>query len=152
LAALQTDSGDLLLKIKSINVDDKQISALRTKVKSLQKEIHVIQSKVVLKDRLPEVINHLRKRGGEHQLEFISIIPDYESLMSSHPDAAPDKPLRLTIHLKLQGYYHNFGRFVESLHTLPFYLSIGEMMIEYSRKIHPQLEIIMDAEVFLRES
>ena len=73
--------------------------------------------------------------------------------MIGSKEAAPmnSEILQLTVHFKLQGYYKNFGKFLSSLDKLPFYISLGEIMLVYNERVYPKIDIQMDVVLYLRQ-
>ena len=146
---LKDESNNVLLKLRSMRVTEVQVAALRSQVESLKTEIERTQRRVVPKDVLPDIVKSIQKKSEKHGLKFLSILPDYNSLMSK-VDGVKSDVLKLTIHMKMQGDYVSLGNFIESLASSPFYISVGEMTLSYSTKIYPQLDIVIDTQVYLR--
>lgn len=152
LRILRRDMENLLIKIQSLKVTDKQITSLEKQIDKLETEITEIQRKVLLKSELPTVVRQFERKGRSFGLKFHSIIPDYDSLMRiPREEEAPDL-LKLTVHFKLQGYYKNFGNFIDSLDELPFIISLDEMSLHFNKRIHPELEINLDTVLYLQET
>ncbi|MFQ5825496.1 MAG: type 4a pilus biogenesis protein PilO [bacterium] len=152
LNTLKKDTKNLLIKIQSIRVTDRQIAALESQIKVLDHEIADVQGKVLLKSELPGIVSQLERKGKTFGLKFHSIIPDYDSLIKIPNEEEASDLLKLTVHFKLQGYYKNFGNFIDSLGELPFVISLGEISLYYDERIYPELEINMDAVLYLRET
>ncbi|MFQ5706414.1 MAG: type 4a pilus biogenesis protein PilO [bacterium] len=153
IITLKEDSQRLLLKLKSLQVTDKRIATLENQIEKLQDQIDQHRTKIWPKSDMPRMVKQIEKQGRVFGLKFQSVIPEYDALMSL-PDASRRKGdlLELTVHFKLQGSYKNFGRFVESLQKLPFVISLGEMSMVFNKELYPELEIMLDAVLYLRES
>ncbi len=143
---------DLVSKLQSFRVDDRQIAALEQRVRTLKTEVESTQRKIINKDALKSAVRQLEQQGRKFGLKFQTIIPDYTSLMEvGRQDESGEDVMQLTVHIKLQGRYRNFGRFLESLGELPFLISLGEISILYNEKVFPQLEVLMDTILYLQE-
>lgn len=153
LHLLKQETQNVAWKLQSLRVTEEQIASLETQIGSLQSELAKTQRKLLAKNDLPKIIQRIQRRARRYGLRFGQVIPDYEMLIAI-PDQenGPSDILQLTVHMKLQGYYKNFGNFVNSLPTLPFYVSVGEVTLLYNETIHPELEIIVDTVLYLRES
>ncbi|MFQ6112801.1 MAG: type 4a pilus biogenesis protein PilO [bacterium] len=153
LRTLKTETENLLIKITSFRVTDKQLASLEKQVEKSEDEIAKIHARVLLKSELPAVVRQFKRKGRSFGLEFHSIIPDYNSLIRipQEEEEASDL-LKLTVHFKLQGYYKNFGNFIDSLAELPFIVSLSEMSLHFNERIYPELEIFMDVVLYLRET
>lgn len=144
---------DLVSKLQSFSVDDRQIVALEERVRTLKTEVESTQRKIINKDALKSAVRQLERQGRKFGLKFQTIIPDYDSLMEVGRDnESREDVMQLTVHIKLQGTYRNFGRFLESLGTLPFLISLGEVSILYNEKVFPQLDVLLDAILYLQEA
>ncbi|MFQ5604858.1 MAG: type 4a pilus biogenesis protein PilO [bacterium] len=152
LQAFKEESKKLLVQLQSFKVTDAQISALQAQVEKIQDEILTTRSKLIPKENLSQAVNELRNCGSRFGLKFNQVIPEYKSLIKL-PDVeqTPSEIINLPVHVKLQGYYKNFGRFVEALRELPFYVSVGEVIIVYNEAIHPRVEILVDMILFLTD-
>ena len=153
LEIVKEETQDLVLKLQSMRVTEAQVVALGKQVEIIKNGIKLTQEKIIFKDDLPAAIKEIRNSGRKFGLKFHKIIPDYPSLINSEENEQEANPglLRLTVHFKLQGYYKSFGKFLSSLGKLPFYISLGELAIVYNDSIHPQVDIIFDGVLFLRE-
>ncbi|MFQ5751340.1 MAG: type 4a pilus biogenesis protein PilO, partial [bacterium] len=120
-------------------------------IEKMQDEIREKQKKIIPKDDLALIVQEIQRKGRTFGLKFDTVIPDYETLMNDPgTEKESEEVLKLTVHMKLQGFYKSFGRFVESLNSLPFYLSIGELTLVYNEKIYPEVEILVDTVLYLR--
>ncbi len=151
LATLKQESERMLLTLQSFRVSDTQLKALEAQVDSLHQEIERTRQRLMPKHDLPLAIAQIRTLAGRFGLTLERVLPDYVTLLP-----APDDPnaggeiLKLTVHLQMQGRYRDLGRFMESLRELPFFVSVGELTIAYNEAIHPRLNIMLDAVLFLR--
>ena len=150
LKVLKEETQDLLLKLQSLRATDEQITVLEKQVAKLRTEVREAGQKVVPKKRLPQVVEQLRKKGRGYRLTFHNIIPDYESLIAADNSSAD--VLKLTLHLKMQGQYLDVGRYIASLGDLPFYVSVGDMLLRYNESIHPEVDVTLDLDVFLSDT
>ncbi len=150
LNVIKDEFQELVYRFQSLRVSDQQILALEAQIKNLQTEIDRTEKKLIQKDNLASIIQQIQWKARTFGLKFERVIPDYQSLMNS-PDAKQDSAqvLKLTVHMKLQGYYKNFGKFINSLSEMPFYITLGEMTLLYNETIHPQIDIIVDAVLYL---
>ena len=153
LETVKKEIQDLIFKLKSIRVTDAQVFALEKQVEIIKNDIKLTQEKIIFKDDLPAAIKEIKNNGSKFGLKFHQIIPDYSSLINSKENekGANAGLLRLIVHFKLQGYYKNFGKFLSSLDKLPFYISLGEVTIVYNDSIHPQVDVLFDGVLFLRD-
>ena len=149
MQTFKDESGNILLKLRSMRVTEAQVTALKEQVASIKAEIAKSQRRIVPKDRLPDVVESVRQAGMKYGLKFLSILPDYQSLMKGSGDSGSDV-LKLTIHMKMQGDYVSLGNFIESLASAQYYISVGELTVSYNRKLYPELDIIVDTQVYLR--
>lgn len=151
METIKEETQNIVFKLQSLQVTDEQVESLEKQVELLESQTKRTQNKIMTKDDLQEAVAAMRKIGRRFGLKFHKIIPDYSSLIGSD-DAEQLNPevLKLTVHLKLQGYYTNFGKFLSSLDELPFYVSLGEMTLVYNPVIHPEIDILLDAVVYLR--
>lgn len=141
------------MKLQSLRVSEKKMGALQTSIDTLADEITKTQRMLIAKDDLPAAIDYIRRRGRTFGLTFHQVIPDYQELIpDSDEKSAASGVLRLTVHMKIQGRYKNFGNFIRSLATLPFYVSVSDVTLVYNQDIHPELEIMLDTVVFLLNS
>jgi len=153
LQLLKEKTEDVLLQLQSLRVTDEQLNALEQKVAVLRAEIATAQSRIMPKNDLPAIVDKLRRKGERYGMKFNNIIPDYNSLVDAQTEEQAETDiLQLTIHLKMQGYYKNLGRFIESLEDMPVFVSVGELSINYQEKVHPELEIFLDVIVFLKDA
>ena len=136
-----------------MRVSEAQVAALEKQVEVIKNDIKLTQEKIIFKDELPAAIKEIKTIGSKFGLKFHQIIPDYSSLINSkeNEQEASAGLLRLIVHFKLQGYYKSFGKFLSSLDKLPFYMSLGEVTLVYNDSIHPQIDILFDGVLFLRE-
>ena len=152
LETIKEETQDIIFKLQSMRVTKAQVDALGKQVEVIKNDIKVKQEKIIFKDDLPAAIKQIKKTGGKFGLKFDQIIPDYVSLLDSKENELElnTGPLRLTVHFKLQGYYKSFGKFLSSIDKLPFYISLGEVRIVYNDSIHPQVDVLFDGILFLR--
>ena len=153
LETVEQDAKDLLLRLQSFAVTDKQLAALEKQIEKLQEEIVNTQSKLIPKDQLSKIVAQIQKRGKARGLKFDIMIPDFDSLIND-PDEGNviEDLLKLKVHMKIQGRYKNFGKFTDSFAGLPFYISVDELLLVYNEQIHPEIEILMDAVLYLRRT
>jgi len=153
LEIVKEETQDLVLKLQSMRVTEAQVVALGKQVEIIKNGIKLTQEKIIFKDDLPAAIKEIKNNGSKFGLKFHQIIPDYSSLINSKENekGANAGLLRLIVHFKLQGYYKNFGKFLSSLDKLPFYISLGEVTIVYNDSIHPQVDVLFDGVLFLRD-
>lgn len=150
--AIREKTEDLLIQLRSLRVTEAQVTILEKRVEGIKNEIKLTQNKMIAKDDLQVAINQVRKNGSWFGLKFHKIIPDYPSLIGSEEAMhANSEVLELTVHFKMQGYYKNFGKFLSSLDKLPFYISLGEIRLVYNGLIHPEIDILMDAVLYLHQ-
>ncbi len=152
-ALLRQETEQLSLQLQSFRVSDQQLRALASQIDTLRAYLEGTRRRLVPKSELPMAIELLRRQGRKYGLKFEQIIPDYDQLLPA-PDAetSAGEVLPLTVHLKMQGRYRNFGRFVASLPALPFFVSLGEVSLVYNEAVHPEIDILTDAILFLRNS
>ena len=150
---LRGDTERLLTKFRLIKVSDIQIQNLQERVVNLEKEISVNQTKVFPKSELPSIVRQIKRKGISFGLKFLNITPEYDSLIRvpDDEDASSDL-IKLVVHFQLQGTYKNCGRFIDSMEEFPFFISVGEISFYYTEKIYPQLEFMLDAILYLRET
>jgi Tfp pilus assembly protein PilO len=151
--ALKQDTENLLVKLRSFRVTDKQIVSLEKQIEKLEEEIAVTQSKVFAKSNLPFIVRQIEKKGRIYGLKFSNILPEYDSLVR-FPEAEEQRSdlIKLVVHFKIQGSYKNFGKFIENLADLPFFISLGEISLYYNEDIYPELEITLDVVLYLQET
>lgn len=150
---IKNETDDLVTKLQSFRVDDRQLAALEAQVKTLKTQIESTQKKIIKKDGLKSAVTQIEVQGRKFGLKFLTIIPDYDSLMEVDQQDQSDKEvLQLTVHIKLQGTYRSFGRFLESLRELPFLVSLGEISLLYNEKIFPRLDVLADTILYLQET
>ncbi|MFQ5675152.1 MAG: hypothetical protein ACE5G1_04585 [bacterium] len=151
METIKEETQNIIFKLQSLRVTEEQVASLEKQVELLKRQTKLTQNKIMTKDDLQAAIAAMRKIGRRFGLKFDKIIPDYPSLIGSN-DAKQSNPevLKLIIHFKMQGYYMNFGKFLSSLDKLPFYVSLGEMTLVYNPLIHPEIDILLDAVVYLR--
>ena len=65
---------------------------------------------------------------------------------------AAENILKLHVQMKIQGRYRSFGKFAESFMSLPFHISVDELTLLFNQKIHPQIDILVDAILYLRRN
>ena len=150
---LRQDSENLLTKFRVIKVSDIQIEHLQKQVVNLEKEIAVNQTKVFPKSELPSIVRQIERKGRALGLKFYNIIPEYDSLIRV-PDKGNDGSdlIKLLVHFKFQSRYKNCGRFIDSMEEFPFFISVGEISFYYTENIYPELQIMLDAILYLRET
>lgn len=141
----------LMIQLQSLRVTDVQISTLQTQIEKLNVELAKTNARVSPKDDLPKLIEQIKSRGAASGLKFITIIPDYNSLVSK-ADVETPEILKLTVHFQIQGYYKSFGNFIESLAALPFFVSVADFSLTYEETIFPQLLITADMVLYLRQT
>lgn len=153
ISALKQDTENLLIKLRSLKVTDRQIVSLEKQIEKLEEDIAVTQSRLFVKSDLPSIVRQIERKGRFYGLKFDNIIPEYDSLVR-FPDAEDKQSdlIQLVVHIKIQGYYKNFGKFIENLDDLPFFVSLGEMGLYYNKDIYPELEIMLDVVLYLRET
>lgn len=153
LETVKKETQEIVFKLRSMRVTEAQVVALEKQVEVVKNDIKLTQDKIIFKDDLPAAIKEIKINGSKFGLKFHKIIPDYSSLLNSKESEQESNAglLRLTVHFKLQGYYKSFGKFLSSLDKLPFYMSLEEVTIVYNDSIHPQLDILFDGVLFLRE-
>lgn len=153
VTTISEDSKELLAKLQSFHVSDGQIKALEKQVEILKRDIRLKKAKIVPKDELSTVVRQFQQKGRGFGLKFHSIIPDYESLIrvENEERESGSEVLKLTVHIKLQGSYRSFGRFLDSLDEFPFLISLAEMNVMYNSSIFPELDILLDIVLYLRE-
>jgi len=151
LQVINDETEKLLVKLQSFRVTDEQLSSLEEQIRKIDNELHQVQAKVLPKGELPLVIDQIQKKGRVFGLKFSAIIPEYKSLVNAEePESGSGDLIKLTVHAQLQGYYKNFGRFLESLAQLPFYVSLGEISLVYHEPVYPQIVILVDFVLYLR--
>ncbi len=152
LQLLKDKTNHVLLQLRSLRVTDAQVFALQQQVERLKDELARKQKRIVVKNQLPVVVNQIKMKGQRFGLKFQNIIPDYNSLVDADSeDEIQADILKLTLHIKLQGYYKSLGKFIAALNDLPYYLSIEELNINYKHAIHPELEVFLDTVVYLKD-
>jgi Tfp pilus assembly protein PilO len=149
LRILKEETEGLFLKLQSLRATKEQIAVLEQQVEKLSNEVRDAGQKVAPKESLPQLVQHLKKKGTGHGLTFHNIIPDFESLIAAGGNSTD--VLKLTLHLKLQGEYLNIGRYIASLGDLPFYVSVGDILLTYNHRIHPEVDVTLDLNVFLAD-
>jgi len=151
LASLRQRTDGVLANIQSFRTTSQQVAQLDEKISLLQKQLTVASARLVTKPGLSQAVKRIVQEGKKYGLGFDKIIPDYASLVTPGNASATTAPtMKLTLHIKLRGRYKSFGRFLENLDNLPFAVSLGEISLAYDESISPQLEILMDAILFLR--
>ena len=152
LQLLEDKTDHVLLQLRSLRVTDAQVVALQQQVERLKYELTKKQKRIVPKNQLPVVVEQIKMIGQRFGLKFQNIIPDYNSLVDADSEIEIQADiLKLTLHIKLQGYYKSLGKFIVALNELPYYLSIEELNINYEHTIHPELEIFLDIVVYLKD-
>jgi len=151
LEVIKAETNDLVLKVRSFRANDEQVLILGSRVDTLTSTIDLFKKGILARNGLPLAVHAMRKKGRIYGLEFVSVIPDYDRLLEGDEVHKGDV-LRLPIHVKSIGSYRSFGRFVESLATLPFLVSLGDVKLDYNEKEHPALSIIFDAILFIQKS
>jgi len=154
LETVKEETQDLVFKLQSMGVTEAQVAALEKHVEVIKNDIKLTQNKIIFKDDLPAAIKEIKNSGSKFGLKFHKIIPDYASLINSkeNEQKANAGLLRLIVHFKLQGYYKSFGKFLSSLEKLPFYISLGGVTLVYNDSIHPQVDVLFDGVLFLRDN
>ncbi len=151
-AALSTESQRLMTQLRSLQVTDAQIAALEENVRSLESELGKMQSRVVPRDSLPAAVARIRRHAARYGIKPYKIIPDYDALVSAKENGIPASPVKpLTLHMKLRGRYLHLGRFLKHCGELPFLVSVGDLTLGYDERSYPELEILLDLRIFIRE-
>jgi Tfp pilus assembly protein PilO len=148
---LKGETEQLMIQLQSFRVTDMQISTLQTQIEKLNVELAKTNARVCPKDDLPKLIDDIKAKGIANGLKFITIIPEYGDLVSK-PNEESTAIIKLTVHFQIQGFYKNFGNFVESLATLPFFVSMGNCTMTYEESVFPQILITMDVVLYLSQS
>ena len=152
LELLKDKTNHVLLQLRSLRVTNAQVVALQQQVERLKDELSRKQKRIVAKNQLPVVVKEIKMKGQRFGLKFQNIIPDYNSLVDADSEIEIQADiLKLTLHIKLQGYYKSLGKFIAALNDLPYYLSIEELNINYEHTIHPELEVFLDTVVYLKD-
>jgi len=141
-----------MLKLQSFSASDRDIKALEERVELLRKGIKISQEKIVTKDQLESIVGQIKSRGQKYGLKFHSMLPDYDNLIKVKGEEKEFSEVsQLKIEIKMQGYYKRFGQFIDSFDEFPFLVSLGEISVNYNGEIHPELEIYLEAILYLRE-
>lgn len=149
---LEQKKQEMLAKIRSLRVTDNELVSTEQKVMALRQALAQTQASLISLDDLEFAVKQIRRHGERFGLRFDKIIPDYDSLITvSKLSNTNSSVQRLTLHLSLRGKYMNFGRFLESLTTLPFLVSLGDVNVIYHNGMFPELELMADAELFIVE-
>ncbi|HEX9653784.1 MAG TPA: type 4a pilus biogenesis protein PilO, partial [bacterium] len=146
---LKDETEKLMIQVQSLQVTDVQISALQTQIEKLKVELAKTNARVSAKEELPKLIDDIKSKGVVLGVKFRTIIPEYNSLVSHPYDESAPEISKVTIHFQMQGYYKDFGRFVESLETLPFFLSVGDFSLVYEESVFPEILITVDIVLYL---
>ncbi len=151
LNSVEGDVEDLVLKLRSFTVSEKQIAALEAQIEKLRNQVALTESKLITKDDLSFTLQQIKKRGNSYGLKFEQILPDFDSLMDDpEEETSTHGIMKLRVDMKLKGRYKRFGKFVASFGTFPFHVSIADMRIFYNQQIHPELDIVVEALLYLR--
>ncbi len=151
LMSVRDRTQTVLSNIQSFRATSRQVAQLDTKIADLKRALDVTATKLVRKKDLSKVVVQLQRSGIKHGLEFDKIIPDYSSLVPVQEmgNMVPEI-MSLTLHMRLRGRYKNLGRFLEHLDSLPFAVSLGELSLAYNERLFPELEILVDAILYVR--
>ncbi len=149
--ALKEQTEELMMQLQSLRVTDVQVSTLQTQIEKLQLELAKTTARVRPKDDLPKLIAEIKARGAAHGLTFVSIIPEYNALVQQ-PENQDAEIIKLIVHFQIRGYYKNFGRFIETLAALPFFVSLGDFSLIYEESVFPQVLINVDLALFLSQT
>ena len=150
VTVLQEKKEELLNKIRGFRISDAELASLEKRVDSHRRGLRAARARFVSKDDLEYAVEQIKLQGARLGLKFDQIIPDYASLMTiASLSEAGAQVQKLTVHLNMRGGYNSFGRFLESLEKLPFLVSLGEVSVVYHKGIHPELELVADAQLFV---
>lgn len=148
---LQEAIESLNVRLQARDVSQPILARLESRVVALEAEVASIHGRIPPRARLPAVLEEVKQRGAQHGLQFDAILPDYDSLIRSESDTVAAMS-RVNVHFRLRGRYQDFGRFLESLKSLPFYVTPVVTSLEFQPKLYPRLRIALDAWFYLRES
>lgn len=150
IKSIKLETENLLNKLRSFRVSQRQIVTLEKKLEQLEKEIQSTQSRIPTKTEFPQALQQIKILGGRYGLKFLNILPEYDSLIAMPTNPDDSEMIQITVHIQLQGRYKNYGQFLEALKDLPFYVSLGDMILSYKKEYFPELEIMLDVILYLR--
>ncbi|RMD94915.1 MAG: hypothetical protein D6813_01335 [Calditrichaeota bacterium] len=150
IKSIKLETENLLNKLRSFRVSQRQIVTLEKKLEQLEKEIQSTQSRIPTKTEFPQALQQIKILGGRYGLKFLNILPEYDSLIAMPTNPDDSEMIQITVHIQLQGRYKNYGQFLEALKDLPFYVSLGDMILSYKKEYFPELEIMLDIILYLR--
>lgn len=154
LRELHAKINDLSLRVAGLVAQDRQIADVEAEIDSTQKKIAHLEQRIYHKGQLRDMIRIIEQRGTLYGLRCSSIMPDYDALL--RVDAKLREELGplviLPVEFTLQGDFIDFGRFVESVDTLPFLFSISKLNVEATAESYPQVMVRMEGVLYLTES
>ncbi len=126
------------------------VSAVNTKTAALRQKMQDLKSKILKKQQVPEIISQIVTRGKQNGITFVSIEPATDKLFQAA--SVNSGYFQLPITMDVVADYLDFGRFIEQMNQLPFYFSIEQMTMNYSKDLFPKLNINVKSQVVLDQS
>jgi len=126
------------------------VNAVRKKTAQFQQEMRNLKTKILKKKQVPEIISQIVSRGKRNGITFVSIEPATDKLFQAA--SANSGYFQLPINMDVVADYLDFGRFVEQMNQVPFYFSIEQITMNYSKDLFPKLDINVKSQVVLDQS
>lgn len=154
LQLLSTKIKDLSLQVEGLLAQDRQIAGVQAEIDSTRQKIIDLETRIYPKAQLLYIIKSIEQRSQWYGLHFSAIMPDYDALLRLDVQQREQLgPLvNLPVEFTVQGNFMNFGRFVESVGTLPFLFSITKLNVEVTAESYPQVIARMEGVLYLTES